>query len=86
MNGETVIHGVIYGTLIYPDNSRAEVILNGAAIIERQQGRFNIQINEHDGIPGLAFQVGDLEWTEELDRVVYPETYELTPTPAPRRE
>jgi hypothetical protein len=86
MNGETVIHGVIYGTLIYPDDSRAEITISGAAIVERQQGRFNVIIDEHDGIPGLAFQVGDLEWTEELDRVVYPERYELTPTPAPRRE
>jgi hypothetical protein len=73
LQGETVIHGVIYGTLLYPDDSRAEITVSGAAIVERQQGRFNIIIDDHNDIEGVAFQVGDLEWTEELDEVVYPD-------------
>jgi hypothetical protein len=76
LNGDTVIHGSVVGELVYPDDSRAEVTITGAALFEQQQGRFNIVILEHNGIEGVAFQVGDLEWTEELDRLVNPTRYE----------
>jgi len=72
LNGETVIHGVVFGKLIYPDGSEAEMTLSGAAIVEQQQGRFNMIIVEHDDIPGLALQCGDLTWTEELNELVNP--------------
>lgn len=72
LNGETVIHGVVFGDLIYPDGSEAEMTLSGAAIVEQQQGRFNMIIVEHDDIPGLALQFGDLTWTEELNELVNP--------------
>jgi hypothetical protein len=72
LNGETVIHGVVFGNLIYPDGSEAEMTLSGAAIVEQQQGRFNMIIVEHDDIPGLALQFGDLTWTEELNELVNP--------------